>query len=861
MNEIRIVFEQDINDKNTINIKLEDVPDEDLLFKFMISNKGVWTSLCDFQEERQIGWNVVEDGLYTIMMQAKHKGSKKPFSYISKSEYSFKYAPNSMNRSDENIIDFNSVAPIFTTPTNPAMMNSPYGINESNIKLNDNMQKYDDVNINNITPNFQLFNDFSENIVDYDDDNLVPNISSINNNVLPDIEVKNVNSSSTLPYIETKSFSLNNNSTDNFNDKGQYDYDYIKDTISSDLNTYDNSEEDESNIHSNSFNNDLSTYDYDDFKEDMNMENDKENKDSIKKNTYDENGDDDFTILPKKNDYLVGDRITVSAGEEDDSKVYRFFLMNGSNMTMLRDYSSDNKLYHMIETEGVFTIKVQIKDLDSSNIFDEERERELIVKDIPKIDITSFKCLNKERIVNESIIFDVKTNASPERIVLYKFVKVNEDGNQVTIRDFSRQNTISITENKSGIFKLLCMVKDVKVPNKFDDRAVIKYEVMPYKKISIQSFTSDLKVPQHVGTTITLNSEAIGGILLKYRFLIEGPEKIDSGFINANYFKWLPEEEGNYKLTLFVKDESFGGEYEDKQTFNYFVDPAPERNIVINSIEVENIKTALVGVPNKIEINAEGSPNLRYKFIVRKEDEILEMIDYNQNNWVNFMPDEKGSYTIEIHAKDKYSKKPFDAMDTVEVKVYEYIPSRIDYLINFNEDNNLVNRTVKINVITEDGKDTYVKYKILVDGHFLDESQYALVNTISFIPKITGEYKVVVFAKNTRSKEEYDSKKIATFRVENALPVKNASIECSNATASVGEKINFTVKSEDNYDTLYQFYILEESNWRIVQDFSTNNSFSYIPVEKGNCKLLAICKNSLRIVSYDCIATCDYKVV
>lgn len=789
MNEIKIIFEQDMNNNNVINIKLEDVPDEDLLFKFMISNRGIWTSLSDFSEKREVSWRVLEDGLYTIMMQAKHKGSKKPFSYISKREYSFRHVSDSNIKisNDEKIIDFNSVAPIFAQ--NDRTFND-----KIDSFSHEETPKIDNLGINNITPNYQVVNSRSESINEVND-GISADASSNDsnpNNILPDEYAINYNNNDEVVQQDEPKMEVKNEP-----------------------------------------------------KIEMEVKNDNNN----------------LQINPAKDNYFVGDKITISCDDEDETKLYRFLLIYNKNTTMLRDYSSDNNFFYLIDKEGTFKIKIQIKDLISSKIFDEEKEIEINVKSIPKIDIVSFKCLSQERIIDSPILFEVKTNAEEGRIVLFKFVKISEDGSQTTVQDFSTNNKITLLEDKNGAFKLLCLVKDVKSPSKFDDRAVIKYEVAQYKPITIKAFKSDMVSGQNVGTPITLNSEVVGGNNLKYRFLIEGPEKNDSGYINSNYFKWLPELEGNYSLTLFVKDESFGGDYEDKQSFNYFIEPALARDIVIKNIFIENPKSALIGIPNRIEVHAEGSENIRYKFIVKKGDELLEMIDYSENNWVNFMPDEKGSYTIEIHAKDKYSKKPYDVMSSAELKVFEYIPAKIDYLINFNEDNNLINMPVKINIITEIGKDIYIKYKILVDGHFVDESQYELLNAISFTPKITGEYKVIVFAKNLRSNEEYDSKKIATFKVENALPVKNATIECLNSSIIVGDKVSFYVKSEENNDALYQFYLYENESWKLVQDFSSNNSFSYIPNVKGNCKLIAICKNSLRIVNYDCVATCDYEVL
>ena len=89
-------------------------------------------------------------------------------------------------------------------------------------------------------------------------------------------------------------------------------------------------------------------------------------------------------------------------------------------------------------------------------------------------------------------------------MILYKFVKINSQGNSICIQDYSTKKLVSYVEENMGNYKLLCMAKDMYSLHEFDDRALIHYTVKPYEEIKIQSFTSDLSSPQLCDTPINL---------------------------------------------------------------------------------------------------------------------------------------------------------------------------------------------------------------------------------------------------------------------------------------------------------------------------------------------------------------------
>ena len=81
-----------------------------------------------------------------------------------------------------------------------------------------------------------------------------------------------------------------------------------------------------------------------------------------------------------------------------------------------------------------------------------------------------------------------------------------------------------------------------------------------------------------------------GGRELLYRYIIEGPVSEDSGYIRGNEFIWEPRDEGKYKITLKVKDISFGGDHEDITSIQYEVYNKGEKPVRIVDVKCDKGK-------------------------------------------------------------------------------------------------------------------------------------------------------------------------------------------------------------------------------------------------------------------------------
>ena len=80
MKELEVSFSVESPQSRGQDIKIEVVnKKKNYLYKFSAGLEGVWTSLKDYSSETSCIWRPERDGKYTIIVQEKHKDSKRTF--------------------------------------------------------------------------------------------------------------------------------------------------------------------------------------------------------------------------------------------------------------------------------------------------------------------------------------------------------------------------------------------------------------------------------------------------------------------------------------------------------------------------------------------------------------------------------------------------------------------------------------------------------------------------------------------------------------------------------------------------------------------------------------------------------------
>ena len=345
--------------------------------------------------------------------------------------------------------------------------------------------------------------------------------------------------------------------------------------------------------------------------------------------------------------------------------------------------------------------------------------------------------------------------------------------------------------------------------------------------------------------------DAKGGRELLYRYIIEGPNAEDTGYIRDNTLLWVSKAEGEYKIIVKVKDISYEEDYEDIKILDFEIDKKSEKPVKIVDIITSKNKNSVILQPVNIKIKAEGGTVLKYSFIVFKDGKEMERVEYGTSNWVNFTPEEKGEYEVEVRVLDKYSLKEYDSHSFVYLKVKEYIPAEIDYILVESKETYLVLDTIDIEAIVQNTRSVKLKYVTKINGHEVEDTGYINARKLKIKPKCPGKYTFEIFAKNIKCEDGYDNKKEISIYVHEAVPINSTKIETLKDNIKVNEEVTFQVSSIGGKEVCYEFYIMEKGQWVRAQEYSRKNYYTFLPFSPGEYRVLVLSKSYYKKVNYE----------
>ena len=556
----------------------------------------------------------------------------------------------------------------------------------------------------------------------------------------------------------------------------------------------------------------------------------------------------------------VGEKLNIEVETNKKPILFRFWKSGQRGWELIKDYASENSLIFTASEEGNQEILVECKEPSSENNFDDFYSLKYKVNERAKVEVSNFRCLTDDLLCEEELNFQVESKGDETSTILYKFVKINEEGKAVCIQDYSSKTIVTFLEQESGEYKLLCLAKDIYSNKDFDDRALMVYTVKAYNPIVIKSFTSDLASPQVNGAAILLKAFVEGGKNLLYRFKIDGTYGEDSGYIKNSTYLWKSKAEGEYKITLYVKDASFEGDYEDTTQMEYFIDMKSARTIKITDVVMDKDSNYLVGVPINIKVLAEGGSSLKYSFKVYRDKKEVERVNYGTANWVNFTPEEAGEYALEIRVKDKYSPKEYDCHSIIYFDIITYIPGKIDYVLLPSKEFYMIGDVVELEAIVQNNKDTLINYITKINGHIVEETGFIKNKKLKLTPKIPGKYTFELYAKNIKCQEAYDNKKEFHIYINDAAPITGTKVISNSINFKVQEEINFNVECKGGKDVCYEFYIMERGDWIRTQAYSKKSYYSFIPFTIGDFKVLVLTKSYYKKIAYEDYDIIEFKV-
>lgn len=566
------------------------------------------------------------------------------------------------------------------------------------------------------------------------------------------------------------------------------------------------------------------------------------------------------TVALDRRELTVGEKITASVEAVRQGILFRYSIVEDGHWRLLKDYTPENMITWTVTKVGKQEIVVNCKLIDSKEKFDDMKSIEFNVLPIKDVHISDFRCLTKELFSDNEMIFQVDVDCDENRLILYKFIKIDSNGTAECIQNYSTKRVVSYTESNHGEFRLLCLVKDMYSTKEYDDRALILYKIKKYKPVVIKNFTTDVTSPQMAGNEINFKTLAEGGKTLLYRFNIEGDSSEDTGYIRSSSFSWKPKTAGVYKITLFVKDISFEENYEDKSEIEFVIDEERREPVSIKEIITDRKSKLLIGETINIEVIAEGGIELKYAFIVKNEDKEVERIEYGHCNWVNYTPEKSGMYEVEVRVKDKFSGKEYDCSSILYIEAFDYIPADIDYVLIPPNEYYMVGDKINITIVSQNTRNILTRYVLKINNRQVEETKYTQAYEYVLSPKCSGVYNIDIFARNKKSDKEFDCKKSIKIIIHDSLPITNTTIECDKINPRINEAVNFNVTSEGGEEVAYEFYMMEQGEWSLVQKYSRKKFYTFMPFIPGSYKILVLSKSQLSKFNYEDYAILGFDV-
>ncbi|MFC4386554.1 SpoIID/LytB domain-containing protein [Gracilibacillus marinus] len=343
-------------------------------------------------------------------------------------------------------------------------------------------------------------------------------------------------------------------------------------------------------------------------------------------------------------------RLTANATGGSE-KLYKFHVYNGEEWKVLRDYNTSN-VYDWKPSNGNYKLVVHVKDRNSTKEYDSFTYIYYNITDVP-VRVTSLvpSLVSPQK---EGTTISLTANATGGSEKLYKFHVFNGKTWQV-LRDYDVSNTVNWTPS-NGNYKLVVHVKDRNSSNEYDSYEAIFYDIVS-TPVNIQGVELSHASPQAENTAITLKTNATGGSTKLYKINVyDGKEwKVLRDYSTSNEYTWSPNQSGEYKFSIHVKDKDSKNAYDDYEAFIYQVVDSVSMSKVNHSFNAETGELT-------IEAVATGGTERLYKYFVLQPNtsEWIALQDFTTNSVFKWIPEVAGEYKFSVHVKDINSSKTYD---------------------------------------------------------------------------------------------------------------------------------------------------------------------------------------------------------
>lgn len=389
-----------------------------------------------------------------------------------------------------------------------------------------------------------------------------------------------------------------------------------------------------------------------------------------------------------------------------------------------------------------------------------------------------------------------------------------------------------------------------------------KHKAPKITKITLNQTSSDpLKIKVDIKTSSKNNllcqiwgNDANGWTLIK---------SFDSSF--TTNWEPSPTKDDRYCVQARIKDANTGKVFDQKvqQITCHGPDVLRIDKITTNS-SIEGF--GKVGQPVKVTVSASGSKAIYYKFEVSEENKVTKskkLMFWNKfNNSKTFVwvPKNAGSYEIKVSVRNRDNTETDEMKMTYSITSKQYIyPEFTDVSVNSDASGKVILNTTEV---ARPGFSQLYKFTVGEDMRTPIVASNKTTKDFSWEPDKSGVYQFSAYVKDSKSVAFDDSAK-EVYRVSKP-DVGNVSIDSldlshTELTQPKGTTFNFNASASGGNELLYSFWRCEAKGFRLIQDYSEQQTFTWTPVDPGVYNILTRVKD-VKSGSYEDQRSVTYRI-
>jgi hypothetical protein len=349
----------------------------------------------------------------------------------------------------------------------------------------------------------------------------------------------------------------------------------------------------------------------------------------------------------------------------------------------------------------------------------------------------------------------------------------------------------------------------------------------------------DFPTPPGNQVTWTAHVGVPPGSTLEYRFLVRKTSTstwtVFREYATSNTAQWTPTEIGTYVIEAWARHVGSTAQYDYRMTTANL--DVSQTALSVTSISPDTTSPTFTGIPVKWTARVRGGSSgpIQYQFWIRAGSSAWQLVQpYGPSETFTWTPalEADGTYTVQVWVRNNGSTAAYEAWRSSAPLTIQRATMSLTTATQFPvAPGSQVDWTASVADSSADLQYQFWLYTAAT-GTWDLRQPYSWNPVFTWLPVATGNYVVQAWARQQGSTASYEFRTGTGLLSVTQGPAQIVSVTSDVALpAPPGTAITWTVGATGGYagPLQYQFWRWSAGQWRLVQDYSDANTYSWTP--------------------------------